>query len=134
MTGSSIKSYRMFIEWETDVMCEKSHLVENRCYLVRFDYAYFTPYLYDLTPLIKSKGAYVISPNGGSQRFALNPCQEISPDGSGLEGCEGAVLCELEEGGNRPVVLAEGSQGVKGSGDLISILYSSPAANQTTVS
>ena len=134
VTGSSIQSYRMAVEWETDVMCGESHLVENKCYLVEFDYAYFTPYLYDLTPLIKSKGAYLISPNGGSQKFALNLCQEISPETDTLGGCEGAVLCELKEGGNRPVVLAEGSQGVEVKGGLISILYSSPPANQTIVS
>ena len=126
----------MLIEWETNALCQTSHLIENKCYLVLYDYAYFVPYLYDFTPLIKTKGAYVITQNGDSTKYALNLCQEIVPDSGSvsLSGCEGSVLCRLSDSGNEQLIMTGGTQGMQSLGGVISIEYSSTPADQSKVS
>ena len=134
VTDSSIESYHMLIEWETDLLCQSPHLTENKCYLVLYDYANFVPFLYDFTPLIKSTGAYVVTASGSGDRYALNLCQEIVPGADGsLEGCEGSVLCQLIAGGNKKLILAGGTEGLQTAGGVISIEYSSAPLNQSQV-
>ena len=134
VTDSSIESFRMLIEWETNLMCQTSHLTENKCYMVLYDYAYFVPFLYDFTPLIRSTGAYTVTASGSGDRYALNLCQEIVPDtDESLEGCDGSVLCALSGAGNRKLILAGGTKGLQSAGGVISILYTSAPDNQSQV-
>ena len=134
VTDSSIESSHMLIVWETNLLCRTAHLAENKCYLVLYDYAYFVPFLYDFTPLIKSSGAYTVTASGGSGRYALNLCQEIVPGSDGsLAGCEGSILCELSSAGNRKLILAGSTEGLQTAGGVISIEYASAPGNQSQV-
>ncbi|KAI6655208.1 Cation-independent mannose-6-phosphate receptor-like [Oopsacas minuta] len=133
VTDSTIESFHMLIEWETNALCKSVDVIENKCYLVLYDYAYFQPYLYDFTPLIKTKGAYIITQNGDSTKYALNLCQEIVPDSGAvsLTGCEGAVLCRLSDTGNHQLILAGSTDGLQSVGGVISIIYSSTLTDQS---
>ncbi|KAL4233045.1 Cation-independent mannose-6-phosphate receptor [Mactra antiquata] len=80
-----------YFEWETIVYCKNPPLVnEARCYL--YDDKWNR---YDLSPLTKSKGGYLVS-SEGSTDFYINVCREITED-SLTTGCpKGSGACRKD--------------------------------------